>query len=53
MVEVTLKLTAEELVELAKFLKRTGIGTKEACCVKESILKSANGEPFPKKPPTP
>jgi hypothetical protein len=52
MVEVKLKVTAEELVELAKFLKRTGIGS-ENCCVKETILKSANGEPFPKKPPTP
>ena len=51
MVEVKLNLTAEELVELAKFLKRTGIGTKETCCVK-NILK-ADGEGNPPKPPRP
>ena len=50
MIEVKLKVTAEELAELAKFLKRTGIGSKGTCCIKEVVLK-ADGETNPPKPP--
>jgi hypothetical protein len=49
MVEIKLKLTVEEAFELLKFLEKTGIGSKENCCVK-NILK-ADGETNPPKPP--